>query len=61
MKKSSSISKTTSSLRDHCVMASCDRVGVSSKEMKKMLALLGKRAAMHELAHNLKERPPKFR
>ena len=52
---------STPSPYEHCVAASCAKVGVSTKEAQKMLALLGKRAAMHELAHNLKDRPPKFR
>lgn len=45
----------------HCVQGSCDKVGVSAKETRKMLALLGKRAAIHELSQNMKDRPPKFR
>jgi hypothetical protein len=47
--------------RDHCVKSSCDQVGVSAEEARKMMQLLGKRAAQHELSHNLKDRPPKFR
>lgn len=45
----------------HCVQKTCDKAGAHPKEVRKMLQLLGKRAAMHELAHNLKDRPPKFR
>ncbi|MCJ8518898.1 hypothetical protein ABID21_001796 [Pseudorhizobium tarimense] len=45
----------------HCVKATCGKAGASPKEIRKMLQLLGKKATMHELAHNLKDRPPKFR
>ncbi|KKX33991.1 hypothetical protein [Rhizobium sp. LC145] len=47
--------------RDHCVETSCGKAGISEKETQKMLRLLGKRAAIHELSINLKDRPPKFR
>jgi hypothetical protein len=45
----------------HCVRNTCDKAGANPKEVRKMLQLLGKRAAIYELAHNLKDRPPKFR
>ncbi len=45
----------------HCVQKTCDKAGASPKEVRKMLQLLGKRAALHELSQNLKDRPPKFR
>lgn len=47
--------------RDHCVETSCTKFGVGPKEAKRMLQLLGKRAAMHEIALNLRGTPPKFR
>jgi hypothetical protein len=47
--------------RDQCVETSCAKFGVGPKEAKKMIQLLGKRAPIHEIAANWKERPPKFR
>lgn len=47
--------------RDHCVEAACKKHGLSPKEEKQMLQLLGKRASIHELATNMSARPPKFR
>ncbi|WP_131818922.1 hypothetical protein [Rhizobium sp. LCM 4573] len=47
--------------RDHCVESSCGKAGMSQKETQRMLKLLGKRAAIHELSINVKDRPPKFR
>ena len=47
--------------RDHCVESSCGKAGISPKETQRMLRLLGKRAAIHELSINVKDRPPKFR
>lgn len=47
--------------RERCVQGSCEKLGANPKEVRKMLQLLGKRAAMHELSHNLTGRPSKIR
>ena len=47
--------------QDHCVVEYCRKSGVTLAEQKKLLALLGKRAALHELRSNSPPRAPRFR
>ena len=45
----------------HCVVEHCRRNGITPSEERKLLALLGKRAASHELKHNSPPPAPRFR
>ncbi len=47
--------------RDQCVRSYCEAVGVDRDEVERMVKLLGKTAARHEIDTNIRGRPQRFR
>ncbi len=55
------VRRDTADGKNQCVRSSCEEVGANAEEQRQMLRLLGKVAPKHEIAANLRGRPPKFR
>jgi hypothetical protein len=47
--------------RDRCVRSYCEAVGVDCDEVERMVKLLGKTAARHEIETNIRGRPHRIR